>query len=259
MGSKYITFMIVPDDEAEPKRYRVPVWLYRTFLVLAILVIIAPVAYIATYYELIGRAADAGRLTEENESLRKYQYKVQILEQSLLDTRQLMAEIAGMAGLDSVLLADLYGEGDSFLETHTGTRPGSLSRTLPASSPIPDGLPATGWITRGFSEIPGKVHLGVDLAMAIGTPVYSTAYGVVTYAGTDKEYGYMMVVKNNDTIETVYGHNSQLTVRVGDTILAGQQIALSGNTGNSSAPHLHYEIRVNGEAVNPIKYFIYEN
>lgn len=251
--------MIIPDDEAEPKRFRLPVWLFRTLLVFIIVTLIAPVAYIALYYEVIGRAADSARLAEENESLRKYQYKVQVLEQSLLETRQLMGEIAGMAGLDSALLADLYGEDESFSKNYTQTRPGSISRTLPPSSPIPDGLPVTGWITRGFSEIPGKVHLGVDLAVPEGTSVYSTAYGVVTYAGTDNEYGYMVVVKNSDSIETVYGHNSQLTVRVGDTILAGQQIALSGNTGISSAPHLHYEIRENGKAVNPMKYFVYED
>lgn len=251
--------MIVPDDESEPKRFRLPVWLFRTLLVLIILTLIAPVAYIALYYEVIERAYNASQLAEENESLRKYQYKVQILEQSLLESRQLMAEIAGMAGLDSVLLADLYGEDETFSKNYTETRPGSISRSLPPSSPIPDGLPATGWITRGFSEIPGKMHRGVDFAMPEGTPVYSTAYGVVAYAGTDKEYGYMVVVKNNDSIESVYGHNSQLTVRVGDTILAGQQIALSGNTGISSAPHLHYEIRLHGKAVNPTKYFVYED
>lgn len=259
MASQYLTFIIVPDDETEPKRFRLPVWLFRTLLVLIIITLIAPVAYIALYYEVIERAASAGQLAEENESLRKYQYKVQLLEKSLLESRQLTAEIAAMAGLDSTLLADLYGEDETFTKNYTETRPGSISRTLPPSSPIPDGLPATGWITRGFSDIPGKVHHGVDFAMPEGTPVYSTAYGVVTYAGTDKEYGYMVVVKNNDSIETVYGHNSQLTVRVGDTILAGQQIALSGNTGISSAPHLHYEIRVNGKAVNPTKYFVYED
>ncbi len=259
MASQYLTFMMIPDDQAEPKRFRLPVWLFRTLLVLIILTLVAPVVYIALYYEVIGRAADASRLTEENESLRKYQYKVQILEQSLLETRQLMAEVAGMAGLDSVLLADLYGEDETFSETYTQSRPGSISRTLPPSSPIPDGMPATGWITRGFSEIPGKMHRGVDFAMPEGTPVYSTAYGVVTYAGTDTEYGYMVVVKNNDTIETVYGHNSRLAVRVGDTILAGQQVAFSGNTGNSSAPHLHYEIRIKGQSVNPITYFVYED
>jgi murein DD-endopeptidase MepM/ murein hydrolase activator NlpD len=258
---KYVTILIVPhEDTNNPRRLRLAVWLFRTLTVFIILMFIAPVAYIAIYYEVLTRAADAGRLAEENESLRRYQYKVQILEQSLLETRQLMAQITAMAGLDSILLAEQIVDGDSSLiMSETRMSPGSISRTLPPSSPIPDGLPATGWISRGFSDIPGKKHHGVDLAMPEGTQVYATAFGTVMFAGLNAEYGYMIVMNNNDSIETVFGHNSQNLVQVGDTIFAGQKIALSGNTGQSSAPHLHYEIRINGNPVNPLKYFVYEN
>lgn len=260
MAGKYVTLMAVPNDDTNKlRRVRLPVWLYRSLLVFISVVVIAPVVYIAVYYEVLERAAEAGRLAEENESLRRYQYKVQILEQSLLETRQLMAQIASMAGLDSVLLADLYGETDSTIPVQeTRMSPGSLSRTLPPDSPIPDGLPATGWISRGFSDLPGRKHSGIDLAIPEGTPVYATAFGTVTFSGLDPEYGYMVVMCNNDSIETVFGHNRRNLVQVGDTVFAGQRIAFSGNTGQSSAPHLHYEIRMHGIAVNPIKYFVYE-
>ncbi len=261
MANKYVTLLIVPhDDTNDPRRMRLPVWLYRTLLVVIVLVLIAPVIYITVYYKVIGLAADAERLAEENESLRRYQYKVQILEQSLLETRQLMAHITSMAGLDSILLAEEYGGNDSTIPiSETRMSPGSISRTLPPSSPIPDGLPATGWISRGFSEIPGKKHPGIDLAMPEKTPVYATGFGTVTFSGLNAEYGYMIIMQNNDSIETVFGHNSKNLVQVGDTVFAGQRIALSGNTGQSSAPHLHYEIRIHNKSVNPIKYFVYEN
>jgi murein DD-endopeptidase MepM/ murein hydrolase activator NlpD len=261
VSKKFVTLLVIPHDDTDnPRRLRMPVWLYRTFLVFAGLVLVAPVVYIALYYEVLTRAADAGRLAEENESLRRYQYKVQILEESLLETRQLMAQITEMAGLDSILLADQFGADDT-TGANNGSRmsPGSLSRTLPPSSPIPDGLPATGWISRGFSDIPGRKHNGIDLAMSEETPVYATAFGTVTFAGLDEQYGYMIIMENSDSIETVFGHNRKNLVQVGDTVFAGQKIALSGNTGQSSAPHLHYEIRVNREPVNPIKYFVYEN
>ncbi len=259
MAGKYLTLLLVPDDETEPRRLRLPVWLYRGALVFIGVVLIAPIVYIAIYFNVLAKAADADRLQEENETLRRYQYKVQILEQSLLDTRQLMAEVAAMAGLDSVLLADMYGEDGTTISPSSASGRASISRTLPPTSPIPDGLPATGWISRGFSATPGKKHTGVDLAIPEGTPVYSTAFGEVIFAGWDESYGKMVVVKNGDSLETVYGHTSELMVQVGDTIFAGQRIALSGNTGQSSAPHLHYEIRVNGKEINPIKYFVYEN
>lgn len=261
MANKYVTLLVVPHNDADnPRRMRMPVWLYRTLLAVIALVLIAPVIYIAVYYKVIGLAAEAGRLAEENESLRKYQYKVQILEQSLLETRQLMANITAMAGLDSILLAGDYAGDDSTLQiSETGMGPGSISRTLPPSSPIPDGLPATGWISRGFSDIPGRKHPGIDLAMPEKTAVYATAFGTVTFSGLNAEYGYMIVMRNDDSIETIFGHNSQNLVQVGDTVFAGQRIALSGNTGQSSAPHLHYEVRIHGQSVNPIKYFVYED
>jgi murein DD-endopeptidase MepM/ murein hydrolase activator NlpD len=259
VAGKFITLLIVPDDEGDPKRYRMPLWLYRTLLVSIVVIVLAPIAYIALYYDVIAKAADADRLIEENESLRRYQYKVQILEQSLMETRQLMADIAAMAGLDSVFLADLYMEEPADTSANSQPRLKSISRTLPPTSPIPDGFPATGWISRGFSDIPGKHHSGIDLALPVGSPVYATAFGVVESVGFDSIFGETVVLSNNDSIKTVYGHNSQLLVQVGDTVFAGQRIALSGNTGISSAPHLHYEIRVNGKAINPIKFFVHEN
>jgi len=259
VSTRHVTLMVVPDDNSEPKKYRLPKWLFRTLLVFLAIVIIAPIIYISLYYEVLGRAAEAGRLAEENESLRKYLYKVQNLEQELLDTRQLVAQMATMAGLDSILITDIYEEGHPDFPAESRRSPGSLSRTLPPTSPIPDGLPVTGWITRGYSEIPGKKHYGVDLAVPTGTPVFSTAFGTVTYAGLDDDFGKIVIVQNNDSIETVYGHNSELLVQVGDTIFAGQRVALSGNTGRSSAPHLHYEIRIHGKPVNPMKFFVYED
>jgi murein DD-endopeptidase MepM/ murein hydrolase activator NlpD len=104
--------------------------------------------------------------------------------------------------------------------------------------------------------VTGSRHGGIDLAMREGTDIYSTAFGVVKFAGSDEIFGQMVIVANNDSIETLYGHNSKLLVREGDTIFAGQRVALSGNTGLSSAPHLHYEIRIKGKAVNPINYFM---
>jgi murein DD-endopeptidase MepM/ murein hydrolase activator NlpD len=163
-----------------------------------------------------------------------------------------------MAGLDSSITGSLYdfplpGEYRSHSDSPT-----AFKRTQPVSSPFPEGLPVNGWVSRGYSAASGKRHDGIDIAIPEGTPVLATGAGVVKTAGHDDIYGEMILVQNNDSIETIYGHNSRLLVKTGDSIIAGFQVALSGNTGKSSAPHLHYEIRVHGKPINPLTYSGYE-
>jgi murein DD-endopeptidase MepM/ murein hydrolase activator NlpD len=82
--------------------------------------------------------------------------------------------------------------------------------------------------------------------------VLATAAGEVIMAGWDDIYGNMVVIRHNDSIVTLYGHNSELLVKQGDKALAGSRLALSGNTGVSTAPHLHYELRIHNQPINPL-------
>lgn len=95
-------------------------------------------------------------------------------------------------------------------------------------------------------------HQGVDWATPTGTSIYASSGGTVTQAGWLGGYGYVVYIKHADGKETRYAHLSRVLVSVGQSVSQGQQIALSGNTGNSSGPHLHFEIRINGTAVNPL-------
>ena len=96
-------------------------------------------------------------------------------------------------------------------------------------------------------------HNGVDFRMPVGTPVYSPADGVVTYAGYMRGGGYTVIIKHMGVYSTVYMHLSRMNVSKGDTVRMGQLIAKSGNTGSSTGSHLHYEIRVNDRPVDPLK------
>ncbi len=117
--------------------------------------------------------------------------------------------------------------------------------------------PISGIITSRFgarSSIRVSNHTGLDIGASIGTPIKAAASGIVTFAGYKGSYGYMVVISHNNEIETYYGHCSKLYVTAGQKVNQGDTIAAVGNTGNSTGPHLHLEIRVNGVAYNPQNY-----
>ena len=97
-------------------------------------------------------------------------------------------------------------------------------------------------------------HKGVDWAVATGTSVYASCGGTVSKAGWGSGYGYVVYIDHEDGRQTRYGHLSKVLVKNGQTVKQGERIALSGNTGVSTGPHLHFEILINGSQVNPLKY-----
>lgn len=108
--------------------------------------------------------------------------------------------------------------------------------------------------TSGFGPRWGRMHEGTDFAAAYGTPIYATADGIVTFAGWQSGYGRLVKIQHEFGIETRYAHQSKLMVKVGQRVSRGEQIGAMGNSGRSTGTHLHYEVRVNGKAVNPMTY-----
>jgi len=120
----------------------------------------------------------------------------------------------------------------------------------PFAMPIKDSFR----FTSGFGYRWGRLHAGTDFAGAHGTPIYSTADGVVTFAGWQSGYGRLVKIQHEFGIETRYAHNSKLYVTVGQRVSRGDRISAMGNTGRSTGTHLHYEVRVGGKPVNPMIY-----
>ena len=120
--------------------------------------------------------------------------------------------------------------------------------------------PVSGSLTSRFGgrKSPGGIgstnHKGIDIANRRGTPIYAADGGTVIYAGWMRGYGYLVQISHGNGVVTYYGHNSSLTVSVGQHVYKGQQIAKMGSTGNSTGNHCHFEIRVNGVAKNPLNY-----
>lgn len=116
--------------------------------------------------------------------------------------------------------------------------------------------PAQGVISSNYGQRHGRMHQGIDIAGPVGTPILAAASGTVTRAGaTSGGYGNLVEIEHEDGSLTRYGHNSKILVSVGQTVTQGQEIAEMGNTGRSSGPHCHFEIRMPQEgAVNPLAY-----
>jgi LysM repeat protein len=98
-----------------------------------------------------------------------------------------------------------------------------------------------------------KFHFGVDVRMDIGDPVYAAFAGVVRIAKKSADYGYMVLIRHDNGLETLYAHFSQLLCYIGQNVNAGDIIGLAGSTGRSTGPHLHFEVRFKGEKINPNK------
>ncbi|SHG65579.1 Murein DD-endopeptidase MepM and murein hydrolase activator NlpD, contain LysM domain [Cognatiyoonia sediminum] len=108
--------------------------------------------------------------------------------------------------------------------------------------------------TSGFGPRWGRMHAGTDFAAPVGTPIYATADGVVTHASWSSGYGRLIKIQHDFGIETRYAHLNRIRVNVGERVSRGERIGDMGNSGRSTGPHLHYEVRVGGNAVNPMTY-----
>ncbi len=114
--------------------------------------------------------------------------------------------------------------------------------------------PVAGPVTSGFGTRWGKTHEGIDIAVGSGTQVHAAAAGTVIYAGWMSGYGNLVVIDHGNGLSTAYGHNTSLLVGQGAQVGAGAVVAMSGSTGHSTGPHVHFEVRVNGVPVDPLGY-----
>ena len=180
---------------------------------------------------------------------------------------------APTGGAPHALTTDEVGEALTMLEERIAARRSSLGqlavtmqKDVPgASSFLGDDTPVTtptGWPTDGFISSGyglrwngAEFHQGIDIAAEMGTPIVATADGVVTLAGWNAGgYGNMVDIDHGSGVSTRYGHASAVVVTPGQRVRRGQIIAYVGSTGHSTGPHLHYEVRLSGQPVNPSSY-----
>jgi murein DD-endopeptidase MepM/ murein hydrolase activator NlpD len=185
----------------------------------------------------------------------------------------LLPEIAGMMSERGVGIGNFLTENPNFINTLSKHGKIELTPLRPEEKfqneqiinkeitlPKKISLPVKGVITSQFGlrldPIDGKTrhHNGIDIAVPEGTPVRPILSGKVIYSGYSKGYGNCVIVEHEDGIQTLYAHNSKNLVKVGDIVTPETFIALSGSTGRTTGPHLHFEIRKDGRAMNPLAF-----
>ncbi len=162
-----------------------------------------------------------------------------LLKKVKVDRKELEEHLHGLEKEQSKIQAKLSG-----MPSGGGVRQGSGNLVWPANAPL----------TSPFGYRWGRLHGGIDLGVPTGTPVHAADDGTVAIAGWVGGYGNYICINHGGGFSTCYGHNSRLGVKVGQRVSKGQVIAASGNTGNSTGPHIHFETRVNGIQKNPMLY-----
>jgi murein DD-endopeptidase MepM/ murein hydrolase activator NlpD len=254
-------FMVIPESREPALNFQLSSGLLKVLLVIIAIWFLVLIVLTIFYGKLIHKAWQADVLHEENERLRDYNSRVVEIEKSFKKNRELTAKIASMAGIDlevvdnpltaipDSLFTDVAGRG--VVTGVPGDRTTFSTEEL-ENLRVPKGRPLYGWITRGFISGDNKEkHEGVDIAVKEGTPVVATATGVVVFFGWDKDYGNLIIIDHGNGYKTVYGHNNKVVTTKGEKVYKGDVIALSGNTGHSTAPHLHYGILKDGEPIDP--------
>jgi len=247
------TIVVQRDGATRSQTYHVSAWWLRAAAGLGVAVLTG-LGLIGILYGPIVRAA--GRVPG-------LERQVARLEADNAKVRQLSAE------LDSV--ESRYGQLRQMIGADIVRDPMSLSASLPVAPPVrarlagepsaqlgvgpPQRWPLDepGYVTRGQigAGTGDEAHPGIDIAVPIGTLVRASGAGTVGQTGEDPEYGLFVLLDHSDEYQTMYGHLSRVVVQPGAAVIRGQVIGLSGNSGRSSAPHLHFEIRQRGTSLDP--------
>lgn len=175
-----------------------------------------------------------------------------------IDTIKSVSELNSQTDTDSEVAVSAFAlsEAEVFEEDSSDiTGDVSIENTEPQEEDFIN--PTLGVLTSNFGSRWGRQHHGIDIGGDSGTEIYAALSGDVIFAGTADGYGNYVKLKHDNGYETAYGHCKSLVVKEGQYVEKGQLIAYMGSTGNSTGPHLHFEVKINGEFVNPLEYVVY--
>jgi murein DD-endopeptidase MepM/ murein hydrolase activator NlpD len=247
----YMTIVLHRDGAVDSRTLRVPLWLLRaggtTAAAVGVLAVLGAILYapiVRTAAKVPGLQRQVDRLTAENQQVNELAMELARVEQRYEQVRTMLGgNIVPPQPSHAGPLSVAYPIGARAPDdTGLYERGASAPTHWPLSEP--------GVITRG--QVGGsEPHPGIDIAVPMGTPIRAAGGGTVADAGDDPEYGHFILLTHPDGYQSMYGHASRVLVLPGQVVAAGEVIGLSGSTGRSTAPHLHFEIRRGGRSIDP--------
>ncbi len=250
-----ITIMVHRDGDLSSKSLRVPLWAFRAAMIggasLLGLLLVAAALYLPTVRaaaSVPGLRRDLDRLREDNRQVRELVAALDTAERRYAQLRTMIgADVVPdpVALISPLPVAPTVRAVPPEAPVRFGVGP-SVPRYWPLDDP--------GYLTRGRVVSGGRdeAHPGIDIAVPTGTIVRASGGGTVLESGSDREYGLFVLILHPEGYQSRYGHLSRVLAREGTRVQPGEVIGLSGNTGRSSAPHLHFELLRDGETVDPL-------
>ena len=253
-GRRSVSIIVQRDGALQSQSYRISLWVVRILLVAAVAATILLVLAIAFYGPVARQAARVPPLVREIERLRTDNQHIRELAAALDSVEASYERLRSMVGADIVpdrmalnsqlpIAPPIYAANPATAANYE-TEP-SLPRHWP--------LDERGYVTQGqaLADSTKDEHPGIDIAVPVGSMVRASGGGTVLQTGEHEAYGRFVLIEHPEGYQSMYGHLSRILTVQGAPVRAGEVIGRSGDTGRSSAPHLHFEIRHNGVSIDP--------
>lgn len=251
---RWITVIVHTDGNPRSRTYRLPLSLVRAGAIGAAVAAGVIVLAAVSYAPVASTAARVPVLRRQIAALRAENGQVRLLAARLNEIESRYEQVRTMLGADIVPPHPREDPDLHVLRPVVARAPDEAPRYRKGPTPpLYWPLDEPGIVTRGpiGTGAGAESHPGIDIAVKAGTPIRAAGGGVVAEAGIDPDYGWYVLINHPDGYQSMYGHASRILVSAGDAVQAGEVIALSGSTGRSTAPHLHFEIRRNGQQADP--------
>jgi len=244
VNRKELSFFVASNYSTNSLRFSVPLWMARLLGAVACLLALLVVASLVMVLTGTYRLSKLSYLERRNRQLEGEFAKVTALRRQLVQVEEQSRKMAAMLGVDKTPAPVNW---DS-VPLDSQALPEWLKGKVWGTQMVPRMVPVEGY---AVSQRAGDQHPAIDLAAPAGAPVRATADAVVEQRGDDRQYGRFLLLQHGQGYESYYGHLQDWNVDKGDTVQAGATVGWVGTTGKSTAPHLHFEIRKDGQRIDP--------